>query len=100
MFCPLPRFIGRLDDNGHDGMELIRDICHIFRTHNITTQVLAASIRNPYHALESAKAGAHAATMPFKVLKQMAHHVLTDQGLAIFVADWEKAKAAQQNQLG
>lgn len=59
----------------------------------------AASIRHPVHALESAKAGAHAATMPFKVLDQMTQHVLTDKGLAIFEKDWEKAKAAQTNAL-
>eukprot|EP00775_Hariotina_reticulata_P011643 gene11643-11788_t len=92
-------FVGRLDDIGHDGMQLIRDIVQIYKEHNIQTRVLSASIRHPAHAFESAKAGAYAGTMPFKVMKQMASHVLTDKGLQAFVDDWEKAKAQQTSQL-
>lgn len=79
--------------------QLIRDIVDIFRQHQISTHVLSASIRHPYHALESAKAGAYAGTMPFKVLKQMAEHVMTDKGLAAFCEDWAKAANSQKNAL-
>lgn len=92
-------FVGRLDDIGHDGMQLIRDIVQIYREHKLETRVLSASIRHPTHAFESAKAGAYAGTMPFKVMKQMAMHPLTDKGLQSFVDDWEKVKAQQKNTL-
>lgn len=84
-------FIGRLDDISHDGMVLIRDIVQIYRNYGFETQVLAASLRHPLHVVESAKAGAHVGTLPFKVLDQMFHHPLTDKGLAQFLKDWEKA---------
>lgn len=83
-------FIGRLDDEGHDGMELIRDIVQVFNEYHYSTLVLAASIRHPLHCTQAAKAGAHIATMPYKVLTQMMHHPLTDVGVARFVEDWNK----------
>jgi len=82
-------FVGRLDDEGHDGIELISDIVNIFDIYSITTKVLAASIRGPLHCLEAAKAGSHIATLPYKVLLQMMHHTLTDVGLARFTQDWQ-----------
>ena len=84
-------FVGRLDDRGEDGMAVVRDIAEIFRGQDIETQVLAASIRHPLHCVEAAKAGAHIATIPFKVLTQMIEHPLTDAGLARFTEDWERA---------
>lgn len=84
-------FLGRLDDIGHVGMDLVRDICHIYRTYGFTTQVLAASIRHPLHVVEAARAGAHVATMPFAVLQSLIKHPLTDIGLQRFLDDWTKA---------
>ena len=86
-------FLGRLDDIGAVGMDLIRDICQIYRNYGFTTQVLAASIRNPLHVIDAAKAGAHVATMPFSVLQQLIKHPLTDIGLKKFTEDWEKSGA-------
>ena len=86
-------FLGRLDDIGHVGMDLVRDICEIYRVQGFTTQVLAASIRNPLHVADAAKAGAHVATMPFSVLQQLVKHPLTDIGLKKFIDDWEKSGA-------
>jgi transaldolase len=84
-------FVGRLDDVGADGMALIRDICQIYRQYPIfKTEVLVASIRHPMHIVESAKLGAHVATMPPSVLRQLFAHPLTDKGLAAFLADWQK----------
>jgi transaldolase len=86
-------FVGRLDDIGQDGMELISDICQIYENYpEFETQVLVASIRNPIHLLQSAKMGAHVATLPPSVIKQLFHHPLTEKGLATFLADWEKTK--------
>jgi transaldolase len=85
-------FIGRLDDISQDGMELIGDIRTIFDNYGYATQILAASIRHPVHVLQAAKVGADVATIPFKVLRQIVKHPLTDSGLAQFLADWEKAK--------
>ena len=87
-------FVGRLDDTGADGMELVREIVEIFQTHQLKTKVLAASIRHPRHVIEAALAGADIATVPFKVLEQMLHHPMTDRGLEQFLTDWEQA---QQN---
>jgi transaldolase len=84
-------FLGRLDDIGHIGMDLIRDICEIYRVQGFKTQVLAASIRSPLHVIDAAKAGAHVATMPFSVLQQLMKHPLTDLGLKKFLDDWEKS---------
>ena len=87
-------FIGRLDDIGHDGIDLIRDIADLFRNANVDTQVMAASVRHPLHCIKAAQAGAHIATVPYKILLQMAQHPLTDSGLARFIADWQKAGQA------
>jgi transaldolase len=86
-------FLGRLDDISAIGMDLIRDICQIYRNYGFTTQVLAASIRNPLHVVDAAKAGAHVATMPFAVLEMLIKHPLTDIGLKKFLEDWEKTGA-------
>lgn len=84
-------FVGRLDDIGSDGMILIRDICEIYKQYPaLKTEVLVASVRHPIHIVESAKMGAHVATMPPNVLRQMFQHPLTDKGLAAFLADWKK----------
>lgn len=84
-------FIGRLDDIGHDGIALIRDIADLFRGAAVETQVMAASVRHPLHCVKAAQAGAHIATVPYRTLIQMAQHPLTDAGLARFIADWQKA---------
>jgi transaldolase len=84
-------FVGRLDDIGHEGMALVAEIVSIYRSYGITTQVMAASIRHSLHCNLAAKAGAHIATVPYKVLLQMVQHPLTDAGLARFLADWGKA---------
>ena len=84
-------FVGRLDDIGQDGMELIADIMTIFLNYPaLTTEVLVASVRHPIHVLQAAKLGAHVATLPPAVLRQLFHHPLTDKGLAAFLADWAK----------
>jgi len=83
-------FIGRLDDQGQVGMDVIRDIVQIYRNYKFSTQVLVASIRHPIHVLEAAKVGADIATMPFAVMEKLAAHPLTDLGLARFLKDWEK----------
>jgi len=85
-------FVGRLDDINQDGMIVIRELAEIFAIHEIDAQILSASIRNPLHVTQSAMAGAHIATIPFKVLQQMVHHPLTDKGIAQFKADWAKAR--------
>lgn len=84
-------FVGRLDDISQDGMQLIRDIVQIYNHYpNFKTEVLVASIRHPGHLIEAAKVGAHVATIPPKVIRQLYSHPLTDKGLAAFVADWQK----------
>ena len=85
-------FVGRLDDINQDGMIVIRELAEIFALHEIESEILSASIRHPLHVTQSALAGAHIATMPFKVLQQMVHHPLTDKGIAQFKADWAKAR--------
>ncbi len=84
-------FIGRLDDISHDGMQLIRDIVQIYDNYGFSTEVLAASIRHPMHIVDCALAGADVATLPFKVIKQLVKHPLTDLGLESFLADWNKS---------
>ena len=84
-------FVGRLDDIGHQGMDTVAEIVSIFRSYDIKTLVLAASIRHTLHCTMAAQAGADIATVPYKVLLQMAQHPLTDAGMARFQADWEKA---------
>ena len=83
-------FVGRLDDIGHDGMELVRDIVDVFNKYNFSTQVIAASLRHPQHCVAAARAGAHIATVPYKVLMQMIHHPLTDIGIDRFLSDWKQ----------
>lgn len=86
-------FVGRLDDIGQDGLGLIEEICTIYSQYSaFKTQVLVASIRHPIHLSESAKMGAHVATLPPKVIRQLFNHPLTEKGLATFLADWEKTK--------
>jgi transaldolase len=84
-------FVGRLDDIGQDGMQLIADIVDIYSAYpSIRTEVLVASVRHPMHLVEAAKLGAHVATMPPAVIRQLYNHPLTDKGLAQFVSDWAK----------
>ncbi len=83
-------FIGRLDDVGVHGMQLIDHIVTMYRNYDFETQVLVASIRHPMHVVEAAEIGADVATMPFKVMEQLYHHPLTDVGLERFLADWKK----------
>ena len=83
-------FVGRIDDISDEGMALIADIVGIYRNYDFATQVLVASVRGPVHVLQSARLGAHVATCPMSVLKQLASHPLTDIGLAKFLKDWEK----------
>ncbi len=84
-------FIGRLDDIGQDGMQLIRDIVQIYDNYGYATEVLAASIRHPMHIVDSALAGADVATIPFKIIQQLVKHPLTDKGLDSFLSDWKKS---------
>jgi len=83
-------FLGRLDDIGENGLNLLEDMCEIFQVHGIETKIIAASIRNPVHVTEAAKIGADYATVPFNVLRQLFRHPLTDAGLEKFLADWKK----------
>jgi transaldolase len=84
-------FIGRLDDVGQNGMQLIADIVQIYGNYGFKTEVLAASIRHPMHIVDAALLGADVCTIPFKVIKQLANHPLTDKGLENFLADWKKS---------
>lgn len=83
-------FVGRMDDIGNSGITIISEISDIFNIHGIDTEIISASIRTPMHVMESALAGAHIATVPFKVLQAMALHPMTDKGLDSFMKDWEK----------
>ncbi|WP_174614957.1 fructose-6-phosphate aldolase [Virgibacillus ihumii] len=85
-------FLGRLDDIGQDGMDLIATISQIFDQHGIETEIIAASIRHPLHVTDAAANGAHIATIPYKVLGQLVKHPLTDQGIEKFLNDWNKQK--------
>ena len=85
-------FIGRLDDGGHVGMDVVREILEIFKNYNFKTEVIVASIRHPIHVIEAAKAGAHVATIPPNVLEEMLKHPLTDVGLKRFLEDWKKVQ--------
>ena len=82
-------FVGRLDDVGQEGINLISEVAEIFAIHGIETEIISASIRNPIHVTSSALAGAHIATVPYKVIEQMTKHPLTDAGIAKFLKDWE-----------
>jgi transaldolase len=83
-------FIGRLDDIGHIGMDIVRDIMIIFENYKFETQVIVASVRNPIHVIDAAIAGAHISTVPWPVLQKMVKHSLTDVGIQRFLEDWEK----------
>jgi transaldolase len=84
-------FLGRLDDIGQNGLELLAEIVEIYSNYDWPTQVLAASIRHPIHVIEAARMGTHVATMPFKVIEQLIKHPLTDKGLEQFLSDWHKS---------
>ena len=86
-------FVGRLDDVGHEGMQLVADIVSIFRSYSIKTKVMAASIRHSLHCVVAAKAGADISTIPFSVLMQMIKHPLTDAGQTRFLQDWQRASS-------
>ena len=86
-------FLGRLDDIGQNGLELLSDIVEIYRNYGWKTEVLAASLRHPIHVIEAARLGSHIGTMPFKVLEQLLKHPLTDKGQDQFLADWKKRAA-------
>jgi transaldolase len=83
-------FVGRLDDVGHDGMQLVKEIVDIYKHYEFNTRVIAASIRHPLHCVAAAKAGAHIATVPYSVLMQMIRHPLTDVGIERFLSDWRR----------
>ncbi|MDO9353952.1 MAG: fructose-6-phosphate aldolase [Solirubrobacteraceae bacterium] len=83
-------FVGRLDDTGVDGMQVVEDIIKIFNHYHLKSEVIVASIRTPQHVTEAAIAGAHVATVPFKILEQMFNHPLTDAGIKKFTKDWEE----------
>lgn len=83
-------FVGRLDDIGQDGMQLIADVVQIYRNYAFSTEVLVASVRHPVHVLTAAKLGAHVATMPPATIRALFKHPLTDRGLEAFLADWQK----------
>lgn len=87
-------FVGRLDDVGHDGMQVVADIAAMYRQHHLQTQVIAASIRHPLHVIAAAQAGADIATVPYKVLLQMIQHPLTDAGIKRFLEDWARFKGS------
>lgn len=89
-------FIGRLDDTAYEGMELIRQIVHVYATYGYETEVLAASIRHPLHVAQAAEAGADVATIPLDVIKKLLKHPLTDAGLKTFTDDWEKLQKANR----
>lgn len=86
-------FVGRLDDIGQNGVNLVAEIADVFAIHDIDTEIIAASIRHPQHVLDVALAGADIATVPFKVLKQLFSHPLTDKGIEAFLTDWENRKS-------
>ncbi|MGG0299508.1 fructose-6-phosphate aldolase [Bacillus albus] len=85
-------FLGRLDDIGHNGMDLIRQIAEIFAIHGIETEIIAASVRHSVHVTEAALNGSHIATIPANVIASLVKHPLTDQGIEKFLADWEKTQ--------
>ncbi len=89
-------FVGRLDDNGSNGMQLIADILQIYNAYGFETQVIVASVRHPMHVLEAAKLGAHVATIPPEVFDKMFSHALTDKGLQAFASDWKKHQESQK----
>ena len=89
----LSPFVGRIDDINEEGMTVVRELADIVNLHDLDSEVLVASVRHPRHVTDAALAGAHVATVPFKVLRQMVHHPLTDSGITKFKADWVRASA-------
>jgi transaldolase len=85
-------FVGRLDDIAQEGMELVEEIIEMYSNYLFETEIIVASVRNPIHVLDAAKMGADVATIPFKVIEQMARHPLTDIGIKNFLLDWEKVE--------
>lgn len=83
-------FVGRLDDIGHDGIGVVKNISDMFNLYDFDTEIIVASIRHPCHVIESAKAGAHISTVPFNIIEKMIRHPLTDSGIEIFLKDWTK----------
>ncbi len=94
----LSPFVGRLDDINEHGMDVVRELVAMVRTYDLEAEVLAASIRHPRHVTEAALAGAHIATVPHKILRQMIHHPLTDTGILQFRKDWEAVQGAGKHQ--
>jgi transaldolase len=92
-------FMGRLDDIAHDSYQILAEICDIWHIHDFKSKIIAASIRHPNHIIQAAKAGAHIATVPYKVLMQSLKHPLTDQGVEIFLADFDKMQTEKQKAL-
>jgi transaldolase len=90
----LSPFVGRLDDINEDGMDVVRELVAMVRTHDLKAEVLVASVRQPRHVTQAALAGAHIATVPYKIVRQMIHHPLTDSGILQFRKDWESVHAA------
>ena len=86
-------FVGRLDDIGQNGLNMVQEILTIFRNYGFKTEVLVASVRHPVHVLEAARMGAHVSTVPLKVIQQLTKHPLTDSGLKTFLEDWKKTQA-------
>jgi len=86
-------FVGRLDDIGEDGMELVADIVQLFERYGLATEVIAASIRHPMHCVVAARVGAHVATVPYSVLMQMVNHPLTTIGIDRFLSDWQRVSS-------
>lgn len=85
-------FVGRIDDVGQDGLEVVADTVQVFAQHGLETEIIAASIRHPLHVLDAAKVGADIATIPYGILKKMVRHPLTDVGIQSFLKDWETVK--------
>ena len=85
-------FLGRLDDIGTEGMILVKQIANIFKIHNISTEIISASVRGPMHAIEAAEAGSDIATIPYNVILKMIKHPLTDNGIERFLKDWESVE--------
>lgn len=85
-------FVGRLDDIGQNGMEVVRQIVTIYQNYDFATEVLVASVRSPMHIIDAAQMGADIATIPFKVMQSMTQHPLTDKGIKLFMDDWNKAQ--------
>lgn len=91
-------FVGRLDDIGHNGMELVREMVEVLKKYDFPTQVIASSLRHPRHCVEAAKTGAPIATIPYEVLMQMIRHPLTDLGVTRFLDDWKKIWGEVRNE--